>query len=233
MCIWDPVAVEQMNKELSEKVWAGDVNGHMVRDCPALLKVEASMYSVSDVHLHSISSLCTPDFSLPFPFRATWTMNRSVSRNYFRTLSSAISFLSNPEFICQCLSGLVPKYLCACKTLFCSMTDVEHDRKTNIYVLNHGNSGVHWSYPVMCLSYLGSRGRKIKRSRSAWAFLSFPQRLWYLKCLVDRQKKIKLGLEAMRKFEFCFHRNDSSVIGGILLWRTFFFASSIFFTLNY
>lgn len=77
-------------------------------------------------------------------------MSRSASKNYFQILSSAISFLSDCELTCQreCVSGLVSEYLHACKTIFCSMSD---DKETNIYGLNHENSGVSWSYPVTSL----------------------------------------------------------------------------------
>lgn len=136
-----------MNKEVSGKICVGE------RDCPAWLKEEAGVYSISAVHLHSLTSVCTSDFWSLFPFRATWAMSRSASKNYFQILSSAISFLSDRELTCQreCVSGLVSEYLHACKTIFCSMSDVEHDKETNIYGLNHGKSGVSWSYPVTSL----------------------------------------------------------------------------------
>lgn len=133
-----------MNKELSGKTWVGDVKSHVVRDCLAWLKEEAVMYSMSAVQLHSLTSVCASDFCSPFLFRAMRTMSRNASRNYFKILSSAISFLSDRELACQCecVSGLVSEFLHACKTIFCSMSDVEHDKETNICGSNNGNSGV-------------------------------------------------------------------------------------------
>lgn len=64
-------ATRWMNKELGGKIWVGDVKSHVVRDCPVWLKEEAGMYSISAVHLHSLTSVCTSDFGSLFPFRAT------------------------------------------------------------------------------------------------------------------------------------------------------------------
>lgn len=62
------------------------------------------------------------------------------------SLSSVI--VNSPTCQRECVSGLVSEYLHACKTIFCSMSD---DKETNIYGLNHENSGVSWSYPVTSL----------------------------------------------------------------------------------